>query len=119
MMKQNDSHISSFIVYSRPEKQDVIEQALLNFDHLELHGTDGKGKFVVVTEAPHQGVILDRIEKITALEGVVDVSMVYHQVMANGELGDEIKDESANKLMTSKDHIQFCESDALTTASQH
>lgn len=118
-MKQNDSHISSFIVYCRPEKQSVIEHALRTIAHLELHGTDGNGKFVVVTEAPHQGVILDRIEQITALEGVVDVSMVYHQVMPKGELGDEVEEEKAAQLMVSKEHVQFCESDEKTRASQH
>jgi len=118
-MKQNDSHISSFIVYCRPERQQVIEQAIESFEHLELHGKDGNGKFVVVTEAPHQGVILDRIEQVTALEGVVDVSMVYHQVMPKSELGDEVEEENAAQLITSKEHVKFCESDEQTSASQH
>lgn len=118
-MKQNDSHISSFIVYCRAEKHPVIEQSLKTMSDLEIHGADGKGKFVVVTEAPHQGVILDRIEKITALDGVIDVSMVYHQMMPHGELADEINDESAAQLITSKEHVQFCETDVQNSASQH
>jgi nitrate reductase NapD len=118
-MKQNDSHISSFIVYCRAEKHAVIEQSLKTMPHLEIHGADGKGKFVLVTEAPHQGVILDRIEQITALEGVVDVSMVYHQVMPHGELADEVNDEGAAQLITSKEHVQFCETDVQSNASQH
>lgn len=118
-MKEITSHISSFIVYCRPERQQLIEQALTAMAEIELHGSDGNGKFVVVTEAPHQGVILDRIEAITALEGVVDVSMVYHQVMPSDELEDELKEESAAQLLTSKEHVQFCENDVQKHASQH
>lgn len=109
MMNQNDSHISSFILYCRPEKQHFVEQGLKAIEHIELHGKDGNGKFVLVTEAPHQGIILDRIEQINLLDGVIDVSMVYHQVMPNSELNDLVQEAAASKLMTSKDHVQFCE----------
>ena len=118
-MKQDTSHISSFIVYCRPEKQHVIEASLKTMAQLEIHGANDNGKFVVVTEAPHQGVILDRIEQVTALEGVIDVSMVYHQMMPVDELSDEINEQGAAELMTSKEHVQFCESDAPNAANQH
>ena len=114
-MKQETRHISSFILYCHPEQAEQIAEKLASFDALEVHAKDDKGKFVLVTEAPHQGVILDRIEALTALDGVIDVSMVYHQMMPADELADEINQQGAAQLMTSKDHLQFCETDSQSS----
>jgi nitrate reductase NapD len=117
MMNSDDSHISSFILYCRPEKQQSVEQGLSAVEHVELHGKDGNGKFVLVTEAPHQGIILDRIEQINQLDGVIDVSMVYHQIMPNSELGDHVQEEEASQLIKAKDAIQFCEKEMSAISS--
>jgi nitrate reductase NapD len=85
-----ESHISSFIVFCKAEKHKKVEEALKAQTDLEIHGSDAKGKFVVVTEAKHQGIILDRIDLISAIDGVINTSMVYHQVAAMDELDDEI-----------------------------
>lgn len=85
-----ESHISSFIVYCQAEKHLEVETALLAQADIEIHGSDQQGKFVVITEAKHQGIILDRIDLINTLDSVINVSMVYHQVAAIDELDDEI-----------------------------
>ena len=86
-----ESHISSFIVLCRAEKHKDVEQELQQQADIEVHGSDEKGKFVVVTEAKHQGIIMDRIDLITAIDGVINTSMVYHQVAALDELDDEVE----------------------------
>ncbi|MBL4799382.1 MAG: chaperone NapD [Oleispira sp.] len=85
-----ESHISSFIVFCKAEKHKAVEAALAAQADIEIYGSNEKGKFVVVTEAEHQGIILDRIDLISAIEGVINTSMVYHQVAAIDELDDEI-----------------------------
>ncbi|MFT4764203.1 MAG: nitrate reductase NapD [Oleispira sp.] len=104
-----ESHISSFIVFCKAEKHQAVEKALLAQADLEIHGSDAQGKFVVVTEAKHQGIILDRIDLISEIEGVVNTSMVYHQVAAIDELDDEI-DQSEIDLPIEKIYQpQMCE----------
>jgi len=102
-----ESHISSFIVLCRAEKHKAVEQELQQQADIEVHGSDEKGKFVVVTEAKHQGIIMDRIDLITAIDGVINTSMVYHQVAALDELDDEI--EQTDQPIEQIHQPQLCE----------
>jgi nitrate reductase NapD len=104
-----ESHISSFIVFCKAEKHQAVEKALLAQADLEIHGSDAQGKFVVVTEAKHQGIILDRIDLISAIEGVVNTSMVYHQVAAIDELDDEIDQSEIDQPIEKIYQPQMCE----------
>ena len=92
-----ESHISSFIVYCQASKHSLVEQLLQSISDIEIHGSDEEGKFVVVTEAKHQGIILDRIDQVSAIDGVINVSLVYHQVIPIDELDDEFDADSAQK----------------------
>jgi len=103
-----ESHISSFIVFCKADKHQTVEKALLAQADLEIHGSDAQGKFVVVTEAKHQGIILDRIDLISAIEGVINTSMVYHQVAALDELDDEI-DQTDDQPIEQIYQPQLCE----------
>lgn len=103
-----ESHISSFIVFCKADKHQAVEKSLLAQADLEIHGSDAKGKFVVVTEAKHQGIILDRIDLISAIEGVINTSMVYHQVAALDELDDEI-DQTDDQPIEKMYQPQLCE----------
>jgi len=117
-----ESHISSVIVFCQAEKHLEVEKALLAQADIEIHGSDEKGKFVVVTEAKHQGIILDRIDLINALDGVINVSMVYHQVAAIDELDDEIDQDNADQPIAQIYQPQMCEApsdaDAATQTVQ-
>lgn len=104
-----ESHISSFIVYCQAEKHQDVEKALQAQADIEIHGSDDKGKFVVVTEAKHQGIILDRIDLITALDGVINASMVYHQVAPVDDLDDEIDQSDASQPLEELYQPEGCE----------
>jgi periplasmic nitrate reductase NapD len=110
-----ESHISSFIVLCRAEKHQAVEQELQQHADIEVHGSDEQGKFVVVTEAKHQGIIMDRIDLITAIDGVINTSMVYHQVAALDELDTEV--EESDQPIEQIYQPQMCEapSDADTS----
>jgi len=107
-----ESHISSFIVFCQAKKHAEVEKALLAQADIEIHGSDEQGKFVVVTEAKHQGIILDRIDLINALDGVINVSMVYHQVAAIDELNDEIDQADADQPIAQIYQPKMCEAPA-------
>lgn len=107
-----ESHISSFIVFCQAEKHQSVEEALKTQPDLEIHGSDKQGKFVIVTEAKHQGIILDRIDLITAIDGVINTSMVYHQVAAVDELDDEIDQIDSDKPIEQIYQPEMCEAPA-------
>ena len=65
-----------------------------------------------MTEAKHQGIILDRIDLITAIDGVINTSMVYHQVAAVDELDDEIDQIDSDKPIEQIYQPQMCEAPA-------
>jgi nitrate reductase NapD len=114
-----ESHISSFIVYCQAEKHSEVEVALQQQADIELHGSDEQGKFVVVTEAKHQGIIMDRIDLISAIEGVINTSMVYHQVAAIDELDDEVEQENSDQPIEQIYQPQMCEAPAEPAATSH
>jgi nitrate reductase NapD len=114
-----ESHISSFIVFCKAENHKAVEEALTAQADIELHGSDAKGKFVVVTEAEHQGIILDRIDLISAIDGVINTSMVYHQVAAVDELDDEIDQADIDQPIEQIYQPEMCEAPSdKDTASQ-
>jgi len=114
-----ESHISSFIVLCQAEKHQAVEKALQEQADLEIHGSDEKGKFVIVTEAKHQGIIMDRIDLISAIDGVVNTSMVYHQVAAIDELDDEIDQADLDQPIEQIYEPQMCEAPTDKDASSH
>ncbi|CCK75286.1 MAG: chaperone NapD [Oleispira antarctica] len=114
-----ESHISSFIVFCKAEKHQAVEKALQAQADLEIHGSDEKGKFVIVTEAKHQGIILDRIDLISAIDGVVNTSMVYHQVAALDELDDEIDEADIDQPIEKIYEPQMCEAPSDKDAASH
>lgn len=112
-----ESHISSFIVFCQAEKHLDVEKALAELPEIEIHGSDEQGKFVVVTEAKHQGIILDRIDLVTAIDGVINASMVYHQVAPVDELSDEINQADSDQPLEDMYQPQSCEAPLFTDAT--
>ncbi|WP_420234638.1 chaperone NapD [Pseudomonas sp. ABY48] len=74
-------HIASLIVLARPELFDAVKANLRLLDGLELHHESAAGKLVVVLEARHEDQILQRIEQINQLPGVLNAALVYHEVL--------------------------------------
>lgn len=114
-----ESHISSFIVFCQADKHQSVEEALNAQPDLEIHGSDKKGKFVVVTEAKHQGIILDRIDLITEIPGVINTSLVYHQVAAIDELEDEINDSDSDQPIEKIYQPVMCEASSDIDNAKH
>lgn len=78
-------HIASFIVHFHPADAEAIALALRGMEGIEpLPPEEPRvpGKQVVICEAPDQGRILDHMDSIGQLPGVVGCSLVYHEVMS-------------------------------------
>lgn len=79
-------HIASLLVHVRPQFMDGLKENLRLLPDLELHQESAQGKLVVVLEAEHESQILTRLEQINSLPGVLNASLVYHEML--GEEGE-------------------------------
>ncbi|MDH1263384.1 chaperone NapD [Pseudomonas sp. GD03944] len=75
-------HIASLLVHARPELFEAVKANLRHLDGLELHQESPLGKLVVVLETEHENQILQRIDQIAALPGVLNAALVYHELLA-------------------------------------
>lgn len=83
----NTLHIASLLVHCRPEFLDAVKANLTLLAGLELHQESPAGKIVVVLEAEHESRILDTINHIQQLPGVLNAALIYHELLnLEGEL---------------------------------
>ena len=77
-------HIASLVVLARPEMFDGVKANLPLHDGLELHQESAAGKLVVVLEAVHEDQILQCIDQINNLPGVLNAALIYHELLEPG-----------------------------------
>ena len=83
----NEWHVSGLMVQARPEKFPTLIPALLAIPETEIPVSDPQqGKLVVVMQAARSQTLLENIESARNLEGVLAVSLVYHQQDEQGEV---------------------------------
>lgn len=70
-------HIASFVVQHRNEAAEVLERHIADSIGLELP-IRGEVRSVVLCEGEDQYMILDRIDELRAIPGVLNVTLVYH-----------------------------------------
>lgn len=80
-MAEETVHIASLLIHIRPELLDAVKTNLRQLDGLELHQESPQGKLVVVLETEHERHILDRIDQINNLPGVLNAALVYHELL--------------------------------------
>lgn len=80
-MAKETVHIASLLIHIRPELLDAVKTNLRQLDGLELHQENPQGKLVVVLETTHERHILDRIDQINNLPGVLNAALVYHELL--------------------------------------
>ncbi|KEY60278.1 chaperone NapD [Serratia sp. DD3] len=83
----NEWHVSGLMVQARPEKFPSLIPALLAIPETEIPTQDQQqGKLVVVMQAACSQRLLENIESVRNLDGVLAVSLVYHQQDEQGEV---------------------------------
>jgi nitrate reductase NapD len=76
----DELHISSLVVHGRPERLGALRTDLAGLPGVEIHAASASGKLVVTLETGSEQEILARLATISALEGVLAASLVFHQV---------------------------------------
>ena len=74
------THISSLIVRCKPDRLELAMEDTARLDGVEVHQHDQRGVFIVSLETTNEGGILDAIRAIESLSGVINTSLVYHQI---------------------------------------
>ena len=70
-------HIASCVAYARPEAAEAIAQAIAATGIAEIARRDDRGRLVLLIEGPSAARVLDAMDAIRALEGVLAVHLAY------------------------------------------
>lgn len=73
-------HVCGLVVQADLDKIELVKAALLEIPQTEIPMIEEKkGKLVVVMQSSDQQRLLDNMEKARDLEGVLDLSLIYHE----------------------------------------
>ncbi|AGH73189.1 chaperone NapD [Edwardsiella piscicida] len=79
-------HVCGLVVQARPQSVEAVAQALSAMEETEVAASEPQqGKLVIVMQSEDSGRLLDRIESVRNVAGVLAVSLVYHQQDEQGE----------------------------------
>ena len=82
----SEVHIASFVAYARPEAADDVARAIAATGIAEVARRDDRGRLVVLVEATSSGRVLDTMEAIRALPGVLAVHLAYQHAEPESEM---------------------------------
>lgn len=73
-----ECHISSLVVHSRPDRVQSILESLRSIEGAEVHGGADAGKLIVTLETDTESQVVERINAIQLLDGVLAATLVFH-----------------------------------------
>jgi nitrate reductase NapD len=73
-----EQHICSLVVHSLPEKTDAVCEALATLECVEIHARDPSGKLILVLETADDSEVVERLNAIQSIPGVLSVALVFH-----------------------------------------
>jgi len=73
-------HVTSLVVHAAPNALQQVEADIAALKGCDIHAISPEGKLVITLEGDSQKAILDNVEAINALSGVLSASLIYHQV---------------------------------------
>ncbi|RLV58969.1 glutamate synthase [Parashewanella curva] len=71
-------HVCSLVVQVKPEKMPDVRQAIMVMKDTEL-SVNNEIKLVVVIEGERRKQVMERVDEINAIPGVISTSVVYQQ----------------------------------------
>lgn len=87
---EQEVHIAGIVVYAMPGHLDATKTNVASIPSAEIHAVSADGKIVVTLEAETTSRILDTMDAIRTLPGVVDVALVYQHAEPLTALEQEI-----------------------------
>jgi periplasmic nitrate reductase NapD len=74
----DECHISSLIVHARPELAAAIGARIGRLSGVDVQPCDVAGKLIVVLETSTTAEIVERLNTIHDLPGVISAALIYH-----------------------------------------
>lgn len=81
-----DIHIAGCVAYVRPDAAEAIVRAIAATGLAEVAQRDDLGHLVVLIESRSTGQVMDVIDAIRALEGVLAVHLAYQHAEPESEM---------------------------------
>lgn len=94
----NLTHISSLVVTVKPSNVAQVSAEIATFKYAEVAMCDPHGKIVVALETKGEKPILDFLDMIQVMDGVVNASLVFHQVDEDTPTGTINSSSSLSKV---------------------
>lgn len=76
---RDEHHISSLVVLHRPDAAPTLSAFVDHHDALDI-AIQGECRCVMVCETDNQRAVMDHIDALQMLPGVINVSLIYHHV---------------------------------------
>jgi len=73
-----ECHISSLVVHSNPDRIKSIIESIGSIEGAEVHGGTDTGKLIVTLETDTESQVVERINTIQLLQGVLAATLVFH-----------------------------------------
>jgi len=73
-----ECHISSLVVHSRPDRVQAISERIGLIEGTVVHGGAEAGKLIVTLETDTESQVVERINAIQLLDGVLAATLVFH-----------------------------------------
>jgi periplasmic nitrate reductase NapD len=74
----DEVHISSLVVHSRTERAPGVAERLRAMAGVAVCGGTEAGKIIVTLETATEGEVVDRLNTIQLLDGVLAATLVFH-----------------------------------------
>ncbi|QSX34276.1 chaperone NapD [Shewanella avicenniae] len=76
----SEFHITSLVVHAAAAQLQQLSHSINQLAGTEVHAATADGKLVVTIEGESQKQLLDQVEAINGMAGVLSSSLIYHQV---------------------------------------
>ena len=84
---RDELHISSLVVQHRPHAAGIVKTFVDQHPALDL-AVQGDSRCVLVCETDSQRAVMDYIDALQILPGVINVSLIYHHVESRAAMDD-------------------------------
>ena len=84
-------HIASCVVRVWPRHVATASPQIESVIECPITANNGNGKLVVVLEGPTTGALLDQMERIRAIQGMLGIEMVYQHAEEATAMKEQVK----------------------------
>lgn len=90
----DELHISSLVVLHRPDAIGTLQAFVDHHTTLDI-AAQGDSRCVLVCETDSQHAVLDHIDMLQTLPGVINVSLIYHHVEPQSVMDEQVSSDAS------------------------